>query len=126
MVALVMLLLALATSASACLIGMRRLGLRPADLGRAATQALECVGLAMAFLIANVAIGAGVILATRGLTGQFVSVYLVRDDTLVLVSGLQGLLFWTWWRGPRSTSSRGGDPPRGGAGGRPRSGGGSR
>jgi hypothetical protein len=126
MVALVMLLLALATSAGACLIGMRRLGLRPADLGRAAGRTLEWVGLAVAFLIANVAIGAGVILATRGLTGQFVSVYLVRDDTLVLVSGLQGLLFWTWWRVQRPISNRSGDPPRGAGDDRRHTGGDSR
>jgi hypothetical protein len=102
MVALVMLLLVLATSAGACLLGTRRLRLRLTDLGGAAGQVLECVGLAVTFLIANIAIGIAAILAGRAWSGQFVSVYLVRDDTLVLVSGLQGLLFWSWWRRSRS------------------------
>jgi hypothetical protein len=98
MVALVMLLLALLTSAAAGLLGTRALGLRPADLGRAAGHALECVGMAMAFLLANAVLGLVLILVARALTDQFISVYLVRDDTLALVSCLQGLLFWAWWR----------------------------
>lgn len=101
MVALVMLLLVATTSAAARAAGSRWLRLRPDDLGRAGLRALECVGLGMAFLAANVAIGVGGILVARAMTGHFVSVYLVSDETLVLVSGLQGLVFWSWWRGGR-------------------------
>jgi hypothetical protein len=101
MVALTILLLGAATSAVGCVLATRGLRLRLADLGPAAGRALECVGLAVAFLIANVAIGIALILAGRALSGQFVPAYLVRDDTLILISGLQGLVFWSWWRRPR-------------------------
>jgi hypothetical protein len=111
MVALSILLLALGTSAGACVLATRRLRLRLTDLGPAAGQALECIGLAVAFLIANVAIGIGLILTGRALSGQFVSAYLVRDDALVLVSGLQGLIFWSWWRRSRQCPER--SDPRG-------------
>jgi hypothetical protein len=102
MTALSILLLGVATSAAACVLATRRLRLRLVDLGPAAGRALECVGLAVVFLIANLAIGIGLILAGRAVSGHFVSAYLVRDDALVLVSGLQGLVFWSWWRRPRS------------------------
>jgi hypothetical protein len=101
MVGLVMLVLVAITSVGAYALGTRRLCLKPGDLGRAAGRALDCVGLGVLFLLTNLVLGVTAILAIRALTGQFLSVYLVRDDMLVLVSGLQGLLFSHWWQRSR-------------------------
>jgi hypothetical protein len=106
MVALVMALLVMATSAGAYAVARRRLRLRRADLPRALGAALECIGLAVVFLLLNAMIGAGVIIGVRALTGYFVSVYLMSDATMVLISGLQGLIFWCWWQRARSEADR--------------------
>jgi hypothetical protein len=90
-------LLAVLTSAAACMLagraGKRRSGaLRPA-LGRT----LEVVGLAVVFLVANLAAGLLLVLLVRGVSGRFVSAYVLNDDTLLILSTLQGLI-WSFWR----------------------------
>jgi hypothetical protein len=97
MAAILILLLMCITSIGAYLLGARWLRLPLADLPTAVGHAMECVGLCVVFLVINVAIGVTLVLVGRGLSGQFVSVYFVNDVTLVLISGLQGLLFWSWW-----------------------------
>jgi hypothetical protein len=94
---LVILALAAATSAAAYLVGRRRFGFPPGGLRSAAARLLECLGLAVLFLLANQALGIVVILAARAVTGGFVSLYTVSDVTLVVLSLLQALLF-AWWR----------------------------
>ncbi|HVQ75628.1 MAG TPA: hypothetical protein VMT79_08830 [Candidatus Binatia bacterium] len=106
MVSLVMVLLMVTTSAGAYAVATRRLRLRRADLPRALGAALECIGLAVVFLLLNAVIGVGVIIGVRALTGHFVSVYLMRDATMVLISGLQGLIFWCWWQRARGEAGR--------------------
>lgn len=98
MVSLTLLALVAVTSAVAYLVGARVLGAPRRDLRAALGPALECVGLAFVFLGANLALGAAAILAVRAASGHFLSVYLVYDGTVVLLSGLQGLVFWIWWR----------------------------
>jgi hypothetical protein len=90
-------LLAVLTSAAAYMLagraGKRRSGaLRPA-LGRT----LEVVGLAVVFLVANLAAGLLLVLLVRGVSGRFVSAYVLNDDTLLILSTLQGLI-WSFWR----------------------------
>jgi hypothetical protein len=90
-------LLAVLTSAAAYMLagraGKRRSGaLRPA-LGRT----LEVVGLAVVFLVANLAAGLLIVLLVRGVSGRFVSAYVLNDDTLLILSTLQGLI-WSFWR----------------------------
>ena len=84
------------TSIAAYLLG-RRLGLSPRALAAAADKALECLGLAVLFYGSNLGIGVLGILVTRWLTGAFVSLYSVRDVTLLVLSLLQALVF-AWWR----------------------------
>lgn len=101
MVSLVVLLLVIVTSTGAYVLGRRGGCLRPGALGGAVGVVLECAGLAVLFLGANVVIGLGAILGGRAVTGHYVSVYVIADGSLALLSALQALLFWSWWRGSR-------------------------
>lgn len=92
--------LVLVTSLGAVLLGARRLGLAPRRLGGAALHAVETIGLLVAFGAANLALGIAVVLAYRGLTGEFMSFYVLNDAILGLFSLLQALIF-QWWRARR-------------------------
>jgi hypothetical protein len=59
---------------------------------------MECVGLCVIFMIANVGLCVGIVFLIRGLTSTFVSPYIASDLTLVTVSALQGFVFRLWWR----------------------------
>jgi hypothetical protein len=86
-----------ATSLGAYLIGTRGLGLPPGGLRRAGARALETIGLLIVFAAANLGLGVAVILAWRGLTGEFLSLYLLNDAVLGILSLLQALIFQWWW-----------------------------
>ena len=86
------------TSAGACMVGTRALALRQSALGPALGEALECVGLAVVFLLVNLAAGVAPILGFRALTGRFVSAYWLNDVSLIVLSCLQALVFHCWRR----------------------------
>ena len=111
MSAITLVLIVVLTSLGAYLVATRVTGLRGADLHGAVTETLECLGLVVIFILANVAVGTVVILGVRALTGWFLSVYIVNDATLAILSVLQALVFHRW----RARSSRHGpgSPPRG-------------
>ncbi|HKC07291.1 MAG TPA: hypothetical protein VKJ67_10505 [Methylomirabilota bacterium] len=90
---LFLLLLVGLTSSAAYLFGRRRLGLERQQLGTAVFSMLELVGLSLLFFTVNVGIGLVGILATRELTAAFLSVYILNDASLVVLSALQGLVF---------------------------------
>lgn len=90
-------LLVALTSVTAYGIGVRVLGLSRRGLARAVGRTLELAGLTMMFLVANLALGLAIVLATRALSTRFVSVYILNDMTLVALSALQGVVFG-WWR----------------------------
>lgn len=98
-------LLLTATSVLGYAVGIRAVGLSRRRLGWAVRQLCELAGLTVVFLAANLAIGLTVILATRALSGRFISVYLLNDMTLVAVSALQGVLFGCWRRSAAPSSS---------------------
>jgi hypothetical protein len=79
------------------LLATRRQGLSAGALRDATGRMFETLGVALVFLIANVALGVGLILGWRALTGVFLSVYYVNDVALVLLSLVQGLIF-RWWQ----------------------------
>ena len=85
------------TSLGAVLICVHRLGLSPARLGHAAARAVDCIGLGLVFLAANLAIGGLVVLGLRLVTDSFVSLYALNDHTILTLSLLQGLVV-QWWR----------------------------
>ena len=72
-------------------------GSRPAGSDRRLSGLLECVGLVVLFLLGNHALGIAAIVAARAVTGGFVSLYLIDDVTLGVLSLLQALAF-AWWR----------------------------
>lgn len=84
------------TSTVAYAVGVKALGLSRQGLGWALRQGLELAGLTVVFLVVNLAIGLAFVLATRVLTRQFVSVYILNDVSLVALSALQGVLFGAW------------------------------
>jgi hypothetical protein len=85
------------TSLGAVLICVYRLGLPPEGLRHAAARVVDCIGLGLVFLAANLVIGGLVVLALRIVTDSFVSLYVLNDDTILALSLLQGLVV-QWWR----------------------------
>jgi len=84
------------TSLGAYLAATRFGGRRRADLKGALKETLECLGLVVIFFLANVAVGVTLILGLRALSGWFISVYIVNDATLAVLSFLQALVFHRW------------------------------
>jgi len=84
------------TSAGAYLAGTRCCGLRASELPKAMRDALESLGLAVVFLLGNLAVGTIAILGLRVFTGYFVSIYVVSDVTLPILSLIQALIFQRW------------------------------
>jgi hypothetical protein len=85
------------TSLGAVLIGVYRLGLSPEGLRHAAARVVDCIGLGLVFLAVNLGIGGLAVLALRVVTDSFVSLYTLNDDTILVVSLLQGMIV-QWWR----------------------------
>lgn len=98
------LVLVVVTSCAAYLVGAAAFGLSRAGLRPAVGRVLECVGLSLVFLVANVLVGVVAILAVRALTKASVSVYLVADEALPVLSFLQGLTL-AHWRGHSAQAS---------------------
>ena len=93
-----LLLLTAATSLGAVVVGVRGFGLSQERLRAAGQCALELVGASVVFFVINVVVGLAVILAVRAFTSQFLSVYLLNDLMLVVLSALQGIVFCCWRR----------------------------
>ena len=84
------------TSAAAYWVGVKGLGLSGRGLRRAVGKVLECLGTMLVFLVCNIAVGMIIILAARVVTREFVSLYLINHEVLVILSLLQGLAFLCW------------------------------
>jgi hypothetical protein len=84
------------TSALAYLLGIRRRR-STGRLGVAVAQATAVVGAGVVFFVANALLGMMAILALRASTGQFISIYVLNDVSLVFLSLFQGLVFRAWW-----------------------------
>lgn len=93
---LLLLAVVVATSAAAIALGLRRFHRSRAGLRAAAGATLACIGAATLFAAANLALGTVLVLATRLVSGRFVSIYLVDDPTWLAVSLLQGIT-WSFW-----------------------------
>ncbi|HEX6081189.1 MAG TPA: hypothetical protein VF197_16290 [Methylomirabilota bacterium] len=84
------------TSAGACAVGVRWLGL-PADrIGAAVLGACQLAGVAIVFLALNLALGLAVVLLARGVFRVFVSVYVLDDVYVPLLSVIQAVVFESW------------------------------
>lgn len=91
------LILVALTSLGAWAVGTRRLGLETPRLRAAMGQLLQCLGLVVVFLAANLALGFAAIALVRGLTDTFVSMYVLEGFMLPVLSLLQALVF-AWWQ----------------------------
>lgn len=98
--------LAVLTSVGAYWIGRRLLGLPAPSLRPALARALQLVGMSVVFFLANLVVGLAVVAVVRGLTPGFLSVYLLSDVGLPLLSVLQGLVFECWRGGGTSRPPR--------------------
>jgi hypothetical protein len=96
MVQIIVLGLVGVTSVAACLASVKWLGLSGHGLQAALARTLEMIGTAAVFFAVNLTLGVTAILAVRSLTNVFVSVYLIDDVSLLLLSALQGVIFATW------------------------------
>jgi hypothetical protein len=101
------LILAGITSTAALWIGTQGLRLRPGDLALAVGKMLECLGMMLAFFMANAVLGLVAIIGGRSLTGAFVSTYAMSDVTLLGISFIQGLLFYCWREAKAGRRNRG-------------------
>jgi hypothetical protein len=93
---LLILLLVALTTAGGYVVGVRTLGLRRASLPAALGKSLECIGVALMFMIANTALGFALVLALRAVGRTFVSLYLVSDPSVAILSLLQAIAFLAW------------------------------
>ena len=80
------------TSLAAAWLARRHRPLSAARLGVALATAMEAVGWCVLFFVVNVGVGLLAILAVRVFAGTFVSVYVLNDTSLVVLSALQGLI----------------------------------
>ena len=66
----------------------------------AAIQALfDWAGAFALFFLANLALGAVVILLLRGITQRFYALYGLENFLLLILSAAQAFVFQMWWRG---------------------------
>jgi hypothetical protein len=93
------------TSVGGYILGIKGLRLSRSGLWSALGKACECVGLTLVFFLLNLAVGIFAILAVRSVSGRFVSMYIVSDITLLIVSLLQALIFQAWREGARHRRS---------------------
>lgn len=92
-----LLLLVVTTSLLAGLL-IRKPAAGSRSLGRAVLAVLEMAGIAALFLAGNLLLGAATVLAIRGASSVFVSIYMLNDVSLVALSILQGAVFFFWRR----------------------------
>ena len=88
--------LVILTSAVGYSVGMTVLRRSRGSLTKAALRTLETVGVAAVFFGANIVAGMLVVMLWQGVTGRFVSPYVLNDVGLLGLSVLQGILF-AWW-----------------------------
>ena len=93
---LLILLLVALTTAGGYAVCVRALGLRRACLPAALGKSLECIGVALMFMMANTALGVAIVLALRAVGGTFVSLYVVSDPSVAILSLLQAIAFHAW------------------------------
>jgi hypothetical protein len=85
------------TSFAVVFVGITRLALKPVTLRAALREFTECLGASVLFFAFNSLLAIAVVFLVRGLWG-FVSVYLLTNWMLVVISAFQGFVVQMWWR----------------------------
>lgn len=96
MPAWLILALVAATTAFACRLGTRRLGLPARALPGAVGRALETLGATLVFFVANFGLSVVVALGVRSYTGGFLSLHQLSDWIVLALSLLQALVLQAW------------------------------
>jgi hypothetical protein len=99
-------LLVVLTSVGACVVGSLVFGLSLRGLAPAMRQTLELVGLTVIFLVANLSLGLAVVLGARALSMPFISVYILNDASLIVLSAVQATIVAWWWRSVSGSRGR--------------------
>jgi hypothetical protein len=76
--------------------GVRLLRLPPGRVRVAGGAVLEFAGLWTLCLVTDLALGAAAVVLLRHVAGVFVSVYVLNDLVLVVLSALQAAGLWGW------------------------------
>jgi hypothetical protein len=92
-------LTAAALTSVVMVVAGRRWGWR--GLAAAVLAAVELIGATTLFFLANLAVGVVLVLAVRGLTPFYPSLYEVTEIALLLVSLVQAAIVETWRRPAR-------------------------
>jgi hypothetical protein len=69
------------------------------SIGPAIRAFVDWAGMFAIFFAANVALATAVILLIRGITSYFVSIYMIDDIHLIVLSAVQAFVFQKWWKG---------------------------
>ena len=96
----ILLFVVLGTSVIGCAVIRAQGGSSPA-LKRAVAELMESIGVFTAFLAVNVALGVAAILVVRLTARVFVSLYVMDDLILIVLSAFQGFVFTLWRRSTR-------------------------
>jgi hypothetical protein len=86
------------TSLGIVIFGSKCLGFTRAQLWLGMSKACEVVGLTLVFFVLNLGLGMLPILLARSLMGRFISIYVLSDSSLLILSLLQALVFQGWWQ----------------------------
>ena len=89
------------TSIAAAAFVKRRLAWPATALATGAVAALELLGAGFVCFVVNLGLGVLVILLVRALSPSLVSVYVLNDVALLVLSLLQGLVFQGWRQASR-------------------------
>jgi hypothetical protein len=84
------------TTVGAYIVGRRGYGFSRRQLMRAVAVVLDGIGISLIFFIINLLVGAILIIVLRQLMGKFVSIYILQDISLLILSFIQGLVFQKW------------------------------
>ena len=81
-------------------LAAKRLRPEPAEsIAQAFRAFLDWAGLFVLFIGSNLFVGFVVILAVRGLTPRFVTVYSLENVIMLVLSAAQAFVFQMWWKG---------------------------
>ncbi|SRR5574338_349617 len=79
-------------------LALRRSGVETRGLAATLGDVFALAGTVTLFYLANVALGLGVVLGIRSMSSHFISVYVLDDSSLMVLSLLQGVVFFCWRR----------------------------
>lgn len=84
------------TSLVASGLGAKRCSVPLDGLWKAISTGCEAVGMMVAFFSGNVVVWGAIVVSVRALTSYSPSFYVIADESLLVLSAFQGLVFACW------------------------------